>query len=192
MTALRALVLFALASCNSSDAASPDVDGGVPDGPAGADAGPAPLCGGLLGVACAATEYCDFPTDSCGVADQAGTCRPRPAACPAVVMTVCACDGMTYGNGCEAAAAGHDLSAAGGCPAPAGTFGCGTTFCSVGTQYCQAVFGGAFDAAPTFTCLPIPAGCGATPTCACFSGETCGNMCTQDAAGDVTLTCLHP
>ena len=203
MTGLRFLLLVALASCGGGDA-TPQADGGpgtdggrtadagVPDGPGGPDAAPAPVCGGLLGATCAATEYCDYPTDSCGVADQTGSCRTRPDACPAIVMPVCACDGMTYANACEAAAAGHDLSAGGGCPAPAGTFACGTTFCAVGTHYCQAGTGGRFDAPPSFTCLPIPAGCGASQTCSCFSGETCGNMCTQDAAGNVTLTCLYP
>ncbi len=201
MRNLRIMIVVALASCGSaatsrddggvSDAGAP-ADGAVHDAPGGPDAAPAQSCGGLLGAACAATDYCDYPTDSCGIADQQGICKPRPTACPAVVMPVCACDGVTYGNACEAALAGHDLDAAGGCPAPEGTFGCGPTFCTVGTHYCQAASGGAFDTPPTFTCLPVPGGCGATPTCSCFSGEPCGSMCTQDASGDVTLTCLHP
>jgi len=199
----RLLVLVSLASCGADPATTGDdgglgadagrtVDAPLADGPTGPDAASGAVCGGLLGTTCAAKEYCDYPTDSCGAGDQAGTCRARPETCPAVVMPVCACNGMTYGNACEAAAAGQDVNAAGGCPPPAGTFACGTTFCHVATHYCQAGYGGAFDNPPSFTCLPVPAGCGASPTCACFSGETCGSMCAQDAAGNVTLTCLYP
>lgn len=203
MTVPRVLLLVALASCGDGAATPRDdcglatdagqtVDAGVPDGPGGPDAGSAPSWGGLLGGGLRRDGLLRLSHRQLRRRRSGGHCRTRPAACPAVVMSVCACDGKTYANACEAAAAGRDLNAAGGCPAPARTFACGTTFCPVGTHYCQAGYGGRFDNPPSFTCLPIPAGCGASPTCSCFSDETCGNMCTQDPAGNVTLTCLYP
>jgi hypothetical protein len=79
--------------------------------------GPCPTaqCGGFTGMVCAADEYCDWTPDSCGNADQIGDCRRRPDFCPDVVLPVCACDGMTYGNECEANAAGQDIIHEGRC-----------------------------------------------------------------------------
>ncbi|MDH5490524.1 MAG: hypothetical protein OEY14_00975, partial [Myxococcales bacterium] len=47
--------------------------------------------------------------------DAAGVCAPRPDFCPAVFDPVCGCDRRTYGNGCEAAAAGVNVAARGEC-----------------------------------------------------------------------------
>jgi hypothetical protein len=66
-------------------------------------------CGGLLGLRCAATEYCNFTPDTCGVADQTGVCAARPEACPQVFDPVIGCDGKKYSNRCVAAANGTDV-----------------------------------------------------------------------------------
>jgi hypothetical protein len=54
----------------------------------------------------------------CGIADGTGTCQPRPFACPDVYIPVCGCDLVTYGNDCEAYAAGTDVATSGECPPP--------------------------------------------------------------------------
>ncbi len=74
------------------------------------------VCGGLLGLQCAADEYCDYPDASmCGQGDVQGDCKSRPQACPQVYMPVCGCDNMTHSNSCMARSAGVDVLYDGPC-----------------------------------------------------------------------------
>ncbi len=73
-------------------------------------------CGTRGGVMCAKDEYCDFTAGTmCGAADEGGVCRARPEVCTQIHKPVCGCDGNTYSNACQAAAAGIDASADGPC-----------------------------------------------------------------------------
>jgi hypothetical protein len=57
---------------------------------------------------CFETQYCD-QGDVC--ARSTGTCKDRPVNCLDVFIPVCGCDGVDYGNGCDANAAGVQVSA---------------------------------------------------------------------------------
>lgn len=144
-------------------------------------------CGGFGGSACAATEYCDFPDNRCGAADGSGVCRPRPATCPDLVDPRCACDGMIYGNGCEAAAAGQDTNDLGGCTPPEGRFECGSLTCTT-SEYCTVVTDDT-GMANTYSCAMLPAACSDDAACACVASVPCGDLCDADEDGNLTVTC---
>jgi hypothetical protein len=63
-------------------------------------------CGGPDGDACEPGEYCKFSVGTCGEGGVFGLCETRPDACIEIFDPVCGCDDMTYGNACDAAAAG--------------------------------------------------------------------------------------
>jgi len=122
---------------------------------------------------CEAPLYCARSEGECG---GAGTCNLRPDVCIYLYEPVCACDGRTYGNDCEAAAAGTSVAYRGECK-PA---------CMDDTQ-CQP---GDYCARPAGRCNG-PGVCSGTPhACPCFvapvcgcDGVTYGNSCEAAAVG---------
>jgi len=176
------LILFAisLAACEHGKG------GGVP-APDGGGGGA--QCGGFAGIQCAADEFCDFGTNSCGGTDESGTCKKRPTGCPDVFDPVCGCDGQIHGNQCDAEAAGTDLNAGGSCPITTGAFACGFRQCDLSTQYCQRGGSDVGGEPDSFDCMPIPIACGNTPSCTCLQSEPCGNICTGSVSQGFELLC---
>lgn len=74
-------------------------------------------CGARAGDTCSEKEFCDYrPGSYCGAADAQATCQPRPEMCIEIYKPVCGCDDKTYGNSCQANAAGVGYHSEGECP----------------------------------------------------------------------------
>lgn len=72
-------------------------------------------CGGFAGPVCGANEFCQLPTGVCFTPEAVGHCARVPGICSMLFMPVCGCNGMTYGNACEAARARENVRHKGRC-----------------------------------------------------------------------------
>ena len=74
------------------------------------------MCGGFTDKRCGRDEYCEYERGMCVTEPHGpGTCRLTPRGCETIVRPVCGCDGKSYPNRCEAAAAGMSIAAEGLC-----------------------------------------------------------------------------
>ncbi|MFM2418485.1 MAG: hypothetical protein RL385_3208 [Pseudomonadota bacterium] len=170
--------------------AGASTDGGVKSD-AGTGSGTGKTCGGLLGLACGAKEFCAYPAEAlCGAADQTGTCAIKPEACAAFYKPVCGCDDKTYGNTCEANSAGVSVVSEGECAAAADAGSdriCGgiAGFQCASGEYCAfapSAQCGAGD--QSGVCKLQPKACTKEylPVCGC-DDKTYGNACAAASAG---------
>jgi hypothetical protein len=136
---LGALVALAAIGCGA-DAGSDPTGEQTDDLRHGHHWGPK-LCRAADGSECDHDQLClPLLSRACPGPKHVGICAPKPHTCPDVSDPVCGCDGKTYDNLCEAAAARTAIVHAGSC---APTSGCGANGVCPGAGTC--VGGGTTD-----------------------------------------------
>jgi len=173
------------------DAGSSSADGG-PSGAAGTSAGggggAAAGTGGHGGASGGSTGAAGA---SAGTSGNAGTSGHGGAS-----------GGSTGAAGAGAGAGGG--GSGGGAGATQTSYACGSDTCTTGQSFCYSFSGGVPGSGTSRSCTTLPAGCTATPTCACvcppttgptgdcsYSGAIGSSFCTcSETGGTLTVSCF--
>jgi len=152
------------------------------------------LCGGPRDRECGPKRFCNAQVGHCPDERQFGRCERVPEVCYKIYAPVCGCDGVTYGNDCEAHAAGVSIAQTGEC-APKPTFcgGIAGIACPDGqtcvddpNDSCDPNAGGA-DCGGICVDQPAPTFCGGIAGIPCPDGESCvdnpNDSCDPNAGG---------
>jgi hypothetical protein len=138
------------------------------------------LCGGPRERECGPKRFCNARVGHCPDERQFGRCERVPEVCYKIYAPVCGCDGVTYGNDCEAHAAGVSIAQSGEC-APKPTFcgGIAGIACPDGqtcvddpNDSCDPNAGGA-DCGGICVDQPAPTFCGGIAGIPCPEGQSC-------------------
>jgi hypothetical protein len=131
---------------------------------------------------CGKAELCLFKS-GCGLMGP-GACQTRPQACPAVYSPVCGCNGKSYGNECEARAAGTSIAHVGDCTLPPTTGCMSNADCAVNSKSSFCFFKSGCGKTGPGVCQAKPQACPEywSPVCGC-DGKTYGNECEARAMG---------